>query len=49
MCAKNNNIYTWREHAGHGVVGSSKLRRALKLAVLVRGFACQSTRSAAPA
>ena len=36
-------------HAGHGVVGSSKLRRAQKLTVLVRGFACESTGSAAPA
>ena len=35
--------------AGHGVVGSSKLLRAQKLTVLVRGFACESTRSAAPA
>ena len=35
--------------AGHGVVGSSKLRRAQKLTVLARGFACESTRSAASA
>jgi len=34
--------------AGHGVVGSAKLRHALKLTVLVRGFACESARSAAP-
>jgi len=30
----------WR--CGHGVVGSSKLRRAQKLTVLVRGFACRA-------
>jgi len=35
--------------AGHGVVGSSKLRRAQKLTVLVRGFTCESTQSVAPA
>ena len=35
--------------AGHGVVGSSKLRRAQKLTVLVRGFACESTQSVARA
>jgi len=35
--------------AGHGVVGSSKLPRALKLTVLVRGFVSESARSAAPA
>jgi len=34
--------------AGHGVVGSSKLRLALKLTVFVRGIACESAQSAAP-
>ena len=34
---------------GHDVVGSSKLRRAPKLSVFVRGFGCESARSGGPA